>query len=107
MLKPGSNIPTIKEIEDVITPEYVCAYDSMREYRQRMKAYKLRHYQRLQSVSMEKWKLAIEMLPEEKKEIAVYIMHLAQNTPWHQSDGYFKWQLYKGQIAVSGIGNDY
>ena len=44
----------------------MCAFDGMRQYRARLAGMGIRHADKLFQVSADKWKLAIELLPEKK-----------------------------------------
>lgn len=66
VLKPGASLHSEHELRQMLSPEDVCAFDSTRGIRARLLRMGVKHPEKLMSMSMEKWRLAIELLPEEK-----------------------------------------
>eukprot|EP00803_Ostreobium_quekettii_P003410 evm.model.scf_125.2 EVM.evm.TU.scf_125.2 scf_125:22519-35862(+) len=105
VLRQGATLPSEQELRQRLTPEDVCAFDGMRRYRARLANMGLRDPGKFFHVSQDKWKLALELLPEAKHPAALAIMHAFQNTPWHLSEGYHSWKGGRGQVVVAGPGD--
>lgn len=103
-LKPTAVHHSETELRSVLSPEEACAYDSCRIFKARMARLGLKHVDRLSQMPNEKWKLAISMLPESKRAIALHIQRTIQGAPWNQSEGYHLWKGGKGQVSVAGPG---
>ncbi|GMH40598.1 hypothetical protein BSKO_08502 [Bryopsis sp. KO-2023] len=104
-LKPGASLHSEHELRQILSPEDVCAFDSTRSLKAHLTGLGIRYPEKLMSMSVEKWKLAIDMLPEKKKHMARHLLEVIQTAPWAQSDGYLAWKQGKSQVSVAGPGD--
>lgn len=74
VLKPGASLHSEHELRQLLSPEDVCAFDSTRGVRTHLFRMGVKYPEKLMSMSMEKWRLAIELLPEEKVGWTIQIM---------------------------------
>ena len=103
-LKTGATHHSESELRQILSPEEASAYDSCRMFKARMARLGLKHVDRLTQIPADKWKLALNLLPERMKQVALYIQRTIQGAPWNQSEGYHAWKGGKGQVSVVGPG---
>ena len=106
-LKPGARIPEEVELRHRLTPEMVCAYESMRSSQERYAAMGIKRHELLR-VSNERLKLATELLPdgEEAKEAARFIEQMIQVASWAMITNYLDvMKEGRGTFNVSGLGD--
>ena len=106
-LKPGARIPEEIELRHRLTPEMVCAYESMRASQERYAAMGMKRHELLR-VSNERLKLATELLPggEESKAAARFIEQMIQIASWAMTSNFMDvTKENRGAFNITGLGD--
>ncbi|QDZ23535.1 transcription initiation factor TFIID [Chloropicon primus] len=106
-LKPGARIPEEVELRHRLTPEMVCAYESMRSSQERYAMLGMKRHELLR-VSNERLKLATELLPggEQARAAAKFIEQMIQVASWAMVTNFLDvMKDGRGAFTINGLGD--
>ena len=114
-LRADSRIPEEAELRARLTPEELCAYESMRTSEIRLRARGVTRFEKLMGQSTERMKLSIHLVPgaEEhdrtvglSKKVATFIHNMLRISSWNLSQCYAEVvKEGRGTFALSGVGD--
>ena len=114
-LRADSRIPEEAELRARLTPEELCAYESMRTSEIRLRARGVTRFEKLMGQSTERMKLSIHLVPGAElhdrtvglsKKVATFIHNMLRISSWNLSQCYAEVvKEGRGTFALSGVGD--
>mmetsp|Transcript_24112 Transcript_24112/g.67045 ORF Transcript_24112/g.67045 Transcript_24112/m.67045 type:complete len:1556 (+) Transcript_24112:2-4669(+) len=107
-LREGARLPDEKVMRGTMTPDLVCAYESMRAAVARLARLGITRPNLLRGTDVSKIKMAVECMPQEPEvmKAARVILEELQATPWHLTSNFVEAvREGRGQLALVGTGD--